>query len=93
LEWPVRLKEPGGQRRVNAFDKFEKHEANGVALGLFSRVSKRGAAQVMSTFKNLTIGIFELEKERGRTKANRLTVWSRRLKARKVETLSAILCG
>jgi hypothetical protein len=46
-----------------------------------SRVSKRGAAQVMATFKNLAIGIFELEKERGRTKANQLTVWSRRLKA------------
>jgi hypothetical protein len=34
-----------------------------------SRVSKRGAAQVMATFKNLAIGIFELEKERGRTKS------------------------
>ena len=28
----VRLKQPGSERRVNAFEEFEEHQANGIAL-------------------------------------------------------------
>ena len=34
-----------------------------------SGVSQRGAAQVMAALRNLALGIYELEKERGRTDA------------------------
>ena len=34
-----------------------------------SRVRHRGAAQVMATLRNLALGVFELEKDAGRTQA------------------------
>ena len=34
-----------------------------------SGVSQRGAAQVLAALRNLALGVYELEKERGRTHA------------------------
>ncbi len=44
-----------------------------------SRVGKRTAAQILAALRNLTIGMYELEKERGRTKTKELKAWCRRL--------------
>lgn len=38
-----------------------------------SGVSQRGAAQVMAALRNLALGIYELEKERGRAKSTSVT--------------------
>jgi len=46
------------------------HHRRDVSLGEdASGVSQRGAAQVMAALRNLTLGIYELEKERGRAKS------------------------
>lgn len=44
-----------------------------------SRIAKRSAAQILAALRNLTIGIYELEKERGRTKTKQLKAWCRKL--------------
>lgn len=41
------------------------------------RVSKRSSAQVLSTLRNLALGLYELQKERGKTKAATLPSWRR----------------
>lgn len=43
------------------------------------RVGKRGAAQILAALRNLTIGLYELEKERGRTKIKELKAWCRKM--------------
>ena len=45
------------------------------------QVSKRGAAQVLATLRNLALGLYELEKERGRTKTKQFKSWSRKMTA------------
>ena len=44
-------------------------------------VSKRSAAQVLSTLRNLTLGLYELQKERGQTSAATLPSWQRTVRA------------
>jgi hypothetical protein len=56
------------------------HYRRDVSLGEdASRVSKRGAAQVMATLRNLAIGLYELEQERQRTRAPGLKSWCRQM--------------
>jgi predicted transposase YbfD/YdcC len=45
------------------------------------RVSKRGAAQVLATLRNLALGLFELEKDSGRTKTKQFKSWCRKMTA------------
>jgi hypothetical protein len=44
-----------------------------------SRIGKRTAAQILAALRNLTIGLYELQKERGRTKTQQLKAWCRQL--------------
>lgn len=44
-------------------------------------VSKRGAAQVLSTLRNLGLGLYELQKEHGQTQAQTWPSWQRTLGA------------
>ena len=37
------------------------------------RITKNGAAQVMASLRNLAIGVYELRKDQGRTRASSLT--------------------
>lgn len=46
-----------------------------------SQVSKRGAAQVLATLRNLALGLYELEKERGRTRTKQFKSWCRQMTA------------
>jgi len=43
------------------------------------RVAKRQAAHALATLRNLAIGLYEIQKARGRGKANGLKSWSRRM--------------
>jgi predicted transposase YbfD/YdcC len=43
------------------------------------QVSKRGAAQVLATLRNLALGLFELERERGRTHTKQFKSWCRKM--------------
>jgi predicted transposase YbfD/YdcC len=43
------------------------------------RIAKRQAAHVMSTLRNLAIGLYEIESARGRVKANGCKSWCRRM--------------
>jgi len=45
------------------------------------RVSKRGAAQVLATLRNLALGLFELERERGRAQTKQFKSWCRKTTA------------
>lgn len=45
------------------------------------QVSGRGAAQVLATLRNLALGLYELEQERGRTKTKQFKSWCRRMTA------------
>jgi hypothetical protein len=45
------------------------------------RVSKRGAAQVLATLRNLALGLFELEGERGRAQTKQFKSWCRKMTA------------
>jgi len=40
-------------------------------------VTHREAASVLASLRNLTIGVYELEKHRGRTEADSLPSWRR----------------
>lgn len=42
------------------------------------RTKRRGAAAVLTNRRNLTIGAFQLERERGRTKVDTLNSWCER---------------
>jgi predicted transposase YbfD/YdcC len=45
------------------------------------QVSERGAAQVLATLRNLALGLFELERERGRTQTKQFKSWCRKMTA------------
>lgn len=45
------------------------------------QTSQRGAVQVLAALRNLAIGLYELEKERGRTRVNEFKSWCRRMTA------------
>jgi hypothetical protein len=45
------------------------------------RVSERGAAQVLATPRNLALGLYEPQKERGRTKTKQFKSWRRQMTA------------
>jgi hypothetical protein len=47
------------------------------------QISKRGAAQILAALRNLAIGLYELEKERGRTPVNEFKSWCRKMTASK----------
>lgn len=46
-----------------------------------SQISKRSTAQVMAALRNVVLGLFELQKDRGQTKAAYLPSWQRLLSA------------
>ena len=46
-----------------------------------SQVSQRGAAQVLAALRNLALGLYELEVERGRTQAPGVKSWCRQMSA------------
>jgi hypothetical protein len=43
------------------------------------QVSQRGAVQVLSALRNLALGLYELERERGRTQTTELKSWCRQM--------------
>lgn len=56
------------------------HYRRDVSLGEDAcRIGKRTGAQVMATLRNLVLGLFELQKHRGQTKARGFPGWRRRL--------------
>lgn len=58
------------------------HYRRDVTLGEdASLVSGRSAAHAMATLRNLVLGLFELQKEKGKTKAQHVPSWRRRMSA------------
>jgi len=56
------------------------HYRRDVSLGEDAcRIGKRTGAHVMATLRNLVLGLFELQKHRGQTKARTFPGWRRRL--------------
>ena len=56
------------------------HYRRDVSLGEdASRISQRTGAFVMATLRNLLLGLFELQRHRGRTKAGTFPGWRRQL--------------
>ena len=56
------------------------HYRRDVSLGEdASRISKRTGAFVMATLRNLLLGLFELQRNRGKTKARNFPGWQRQL--------------
>jgi predicted transposase YbfD/YdcC len=56
------------------------HYRRDVSLGEdASRISGRNGAFVMATLRNLLLGLFELQKHRGQTKARTFPGWQRKL--------------
>lgn len=54
------------------------HHRRDVTLGEDAcRVAHRGAASVLASFRNLAIGVYELEKHQQRTRADSLPSWRR----------------
>jgi hypothetical protein len=45
------------------------------------QTSQRGAVQILAALRNLAIGFFELEKERGHTQSNEFNSWCRQMTA------------
>lgn len=45
------------------------------------QTSKRGAVQVLAALRNLAVGLYELEKERGHTQVNEFKSWCRQTTA------------
>jgi len=45
------------------------------------QTSKRGAAQVLATLRNLALGLYELDKERGHTPVSQFKSWCRKMTA------------
>ena len=43
------------------------------------RITKNGGAQVMASLRNLAIGLYDLQKDKGKTKASSLTSWMRQM--------------
>lgn len=58
------------------------HYRRDVTLGEdASQISGRSGAQVMASLRNLVLGLFELQQERGRTAAAFLPQWQRQMSA------------
>lgn len=56
------------------------HYRRDVTLGEdASQISGRSGAQVMASLRNLVLGLYELQKERGQTKAVFLPEWQRKM--------------
>ena len=56
------------------------HYRRDVSLGEDAcRIGKRTAAYVMTTLRNLVLGLFELQQHRGKTKARTFPGWRRQL--------------
>jgi hypothetical protein len=56
------------------------HHRRDVSLGEdASRISQRTGAFVMATLRNVLLGLFELQRHRGKTKARTFPGWHRRL--------------
>jgi predicted transposase YbfD/YdcC len=56
------------------------HYRRDVSLGEdASRIGKRTGAYIMATLRNLLLGLFELQHDRGKTKARTFPGWRRRL--------------
>jgi predicted transposase YbfD/YdcC len=56
------------------------HYRRDVSLGEDAcRISRRGGSQVMAALRNLLLGLFELQKHRGKTKARTFPGWRRNL--------------
>ena len=47
------------------------------------QTSKGGGAQILAALRNLAIGLYELEKERGHTQVNEFKSWCRQMTASK----------
>lgn len=58
------------------------HYRRDVSLGEdASQISRRSTAQVMAALRNTVLGLFELQKDRGKTQARYLPTWKRLLSA------------
>lgn len=58
------------------------HYRRDVTLGEdASRISGRSGAQVMAALRNTVLGLFELQKDRGQTKARHVPSWQRLMSA------------
>lgn len=58
------------------------HYRRDVTLGEdASLISGRTAAQAMTTLRNLVLGLFELQKDKGKTKVPHVPSWQRRMSA------------
>jgi len=44
-----------------------------------SQISGRKAAQAMATLRNLVLGLFELQKDRGKASASNVPGWQRKM--------------
>ena len=69
------------------------HYRRDVSLGEdASRISERTGAFVMATLRNLLLGLFELQRHRGQTKAHTFPGWRRKLTTtRKIQLLTKTL--
>jgi predicted transposase YbfD/YdcC len=69
------------------------HYRRDVSLGEdASRISGRNGAFVMATLRNLLLGLFELQKHRGRTQARTFPAWRRKLThTQKIQLLTRTL--
>lgn len=43
------------------------------------RITKNGGAEVMASLRNLAIGVYDLQKDQGRTRASSFTSWMRQM--------------
>ena len=68
------------------------HHRRDVSLGEDAcRISGRTRAYVMATLRNLVLGLFELQKHRGKTKARTYPGWRRKLTdPQKIELITRI---
>lgn len=58
------------------------HYRRDVSLGEdASQISGRNAAQAMATLRNLVLGLFELQKDQGKTHVAHLPSWQRKMSA------------
>ena len=69
------------------------HYRRDVSLGEDAcRISGRGGSQVMAALRNLLLGLFELQKHRGKTKARTFPGWRRNLtRAQHIQLLTRSL--
>ena len=82
---PDQLDEAGLLEAIQGhWDAIENgtHHRRDVSFGEdASRVTERGAAQVLATLRNLALGLYELEVEHGRTQAPGVKSWCRQMSA------------